>query len=424
MIPVLTAEQSRRQDAMATADPRTLLDRAGLAVALQAVAMGAGYGSRVAVLAGPGNNGGDGYVAARYLAGRGIAVDVYPLAEPRTDPAIWARDLARREGVRVRSWPDARPADMVIDALFGAGFRGEPPDLSAWTRPDPGEAAGVPWLAVDVPSGLDATTGEAAEGTPCARATVTFHGYRVGHLVGSGPDLCGDVVVADIGLPDVAPELWLCEEADALASRAFSHRAQVVGGFGAGSGRLGRSGRGRHPDRPVGATGRRRSSDDRLSPHGRGEGPGTRDHDPGDRIGLLAVGGRPSPGAGTRPALRHRDHRTRPRIVSRPQILRHRAPSGLAGAGGGRRRRPERAWRSGRTGASGRHRHHPAHGRVPTVDRTGGHLPGGGPIGRGHGSHRAAEGRSNVRHGRENGGWSTRAVPSSPPSARAMCWRA
>ena len=216
MIPVLTAEQSRRQDAMATADPRTLLDRAGLAVALQAVAMGAGYGSRAAVLAGPGNNGGDGYVAARYLAGRGIAVDVYPLAEPRTDPAIWARDLARREGVRVRSWPDARPADMVIDALFGAGFRGEPPDLSAWTRPDPGEAAGVPWLAVDVPSGLDATTGEAAEGTPCARATVTFHGYRVGHLVGSGPDLCGDVVVADIGLPDVAPELWLCEEADAL----------------------------------------------------------------------------------------------------------------------------------------------------------------------------------------------------------------
>ena len=66
MIPVLTAEQSRRQDAMATSDPRNLLDRAGLAVALQAVSMGAGYGSRVAVLAGPGNNGGDGYVAARY----------------------------------------------------------------------------------------------------------------------------------------------------------------------------------------------------------------------------------------------------------------------------------------------------------------------------------------------------------------------
>ncbi|MYB46110.1 MAG: NAD(P)H-hydrate dehydratase [Acidimicrobiia bacterium] len=215
MIPVLTAEQSRRQDALATSDPRTLLDRAGLAVALQAVALGAGYGSRVAVLAGPGNNGGDGYVAARYLAGRGIAVDVYPLAEPRTDPARWARDLARREGVRIRRWSDARPADMVIDALFGAGFRGEPPDLSSRDQPGPGGEAGVPWLAVDVPSGLDATTGEAAAGTPHAQATVTFHGYRVGHLIASGPDRCGDVVVADIGLPDVAPELRLCEEADA-----------------------------------------------------------------------------------------------------------------------------------------------------------------------------------------------------------------
>lgn len=215
MIPVLTAEQSRRQDAAASADPRTLLDRAGLAVALQAVALGAGYGSRVAVLAGPGNNGGDGYVAARYLAGRGIAVDVYPLAEPRTDPAIWARDLARREGAHSRNWSDARPADLVIDALFGAGFRGEPPDLSAWTQPVPGGGAGVPWLAVDVPSGLDATTGEAAGGTPYARATVTFHGYRVGHLVGSGPDRCGEVAVADIGLPDVAPEMWLCEAGDA-----------------------------------------------------------------------------------------------------------------------------------------------------------------------------------------------------------------
>lgn len=73
----------------------------------------------------------------------------------------------------------------------------------------------MPWLAVDVPSGLDATTGEAAAGTPHARATVTFHGYRVGHLLGSGPDRCGAVMVADIGLPDVAPEMWVCEEADA-----------------------------------------------------------------------------------------------------------------------------------------------------------------------------------------------------------------
>ena len=208
MRPVLTADQSRRQDALAGVDPRTLLDRAGLAVALQAVALGAGYGCRVAVLAGPGNNGGDGYVAARYLAGRGASVNVYSLREPRTGPARWAHRLAESEGVAIRDWDDPRPADLVIDALFGAGFRGVLPDLARWET--------IPkCLAVDVPSGLDATTGEAAAGTLTADATVTFHGYRVGHLVGSGPDVCGEVSVADIGLPDVEPEMWLCEEGDA-----------------------------------------------------------------------------------------------------------------------------------------------------------------------------------------------------------------
>ena len=205
---VLTSEQSRRQDALASADPRVLLDRAGLAVSLAAARLGAGYGSRVAVLAGPGNNGGDGYVAARYLAGRGASVDVYPLTEPRSGPARWAHRLAAGEGVGFSAWDDRRPADLVIDALFGAGFRGALPDLSGW-RSAPA------CLAVDVPSGLDASKGEAASGTLVADATVTFHGYRVGHLIGAGPDLCGEVTVADIGLPDVEPEMWLCEEVDA-----------------------------------------------------------------------------------------------------------------------------------------------------------------------------------------------------------------
>ena len=208
MRPVLTSEQSRRQDALAGVDPRTLLDRAGLAVALRAVALGAGYGTRVAVLAGPGNNGGDGYVAARYLAGRGASVTAYPLTDPRSGPAKWAYGLAVREGMAVRSWDDPRQADLVIDALFGAGFRGDLPDLSAW-RDAPA------CLAVDVPSGLDAGTGDTSDGLLVADATVTFHGYRVGHLVGSGPDVCGEVTVADIGLPDVEPELWLCDEGDA-----------------------------------------------------------------------------------------------------------------------------------------------------------------------------------------------------------------
>ena len=224
MRPVLTSEQSRRQDARADVDPRILLDRAGLAVALQAVALGAGYGARVTVLAGPGNNGGDGYVAARYLAGRGASVSAYPLRDPRSGPARWAYGLAVREGMAVRAWDDPRPADLVIDALFGAGFRGQLPDLSAWR----GARA---CLAVDVPSGLDASTGDTSDGLLVAGATVTFHGYRVGHLVGKGPDVCGEVTVADIGLPHVEPELWLCDEGDA----PLPERARTAHKWSAGS---------------------------------------------------------------------------------------------------------------------------------------------------------------------------------------------
>ena len=198
----MTAEQSRQQDAIALVDTNTLLDRAGLAVALQAARLGAGYGSRVATLAGPGNNGGDGYVAARYLAVRGASVDIYPLTDPRTGPTRWARRLAEMEGATIRDWTDPRPADVVIDALFGGGFRGELPDLSPWRK-------GSAWLAVDVPSGLDASTGEAARGAIAADATVTFHGYRVGHLVGSGTRLLrkgdgGGHRIARCGSRDVA----------------------------------------------------------------------------------------------------------------------------------------------------------------------------------------------------------------------------
>ncbi len=236
MRPVLTAEQSRHQDLLADTDAQVLLERAGLAVALRAYALGVGYGSRVAVLAGPGNNGGDGYVAARHLASRGAAVDLYPLSPPRTNPAAWALDMARQEASTLREWHQPRPADLVIDALFGGGFRGQLPDLSPWIG---GGASRVPWLAVDVPSGLDATTGAAVPGTPTATATVTFHGYRSGHLLGAGPGLCGRVTVVDIGLPDVPPEFLLCEEVDSplpwrprRAHKWSSGSVLVVGGSG------------------------------------------------------------------------------------------------------------------------------------------------------------------------------------------------
>ena len=101
------------------------MERAGLGVALAAVRMGARYGTRVLVLAGPGNNGGDAYVAARYLRRRGVAVEVRALGRPKgSSPAGKAADAAAAAGVPVRSLGAPEPCDLLIDGLFGAGFPG------------------------------------------------------------------------------------------------------------------------------------------------------------------------------------------------------------------------------------------------------------------------------------------------------------
>ncbi len=210
MIPVLSAAGAAAQDEAAEVPVETLMERAGLAVALGAVAEGAGYGQRVAVLVGPGNNGGDGYVAARYLRRRGADVQVVALAGPRSPAAAAMQKRVLADGIQVRRWTEPFPCDVVIDALFGAGFRGAlPGEVMPWIERRPAV------VAVDVPSGLDATTGEATGPVFSAVRTVTFQALKIGHLVGSGPDLCGVIDVADIGLPPVEPALRVCEDGDA-----------------------------------------------------------------------------------------------------------------------------------------------------------------------------------------------------------------
>lgn len=188
------------------------MERAGLGVALAAVRMGIGYGSRVVVLAGAGNNGGDGYVAARYLQQRGAMVKVHALGYPRGDfsPARLASIRAVSSGVEVVDLGKPEPADLVIDALFGVGFRGSlPVEVASWLEHP------APVLAVDVPSGLQAGSGEVAGRAFAADVTVTFHALKPGHLIGAGPEHCGLIETVDIGLVGGNPELRLCEVVDA-----------------------------------------------------------------------------------------------------------------------------------------------------------------------------------------------------------------
>ena len=141
VIPVLTPEEMKAIDRAAPEPVEVLIERAGAAVARAALAMlGGAYGRRVVVVAGKGNNGADGRVAADRLAPPG-------------------RPGGRRRRRR-RARPAARRRDLVIDAAYGTGFRGDYP------APDP---AGAPVLAVDIPSGVDGLTGEAGDGRGAGR---------------------------------------------------------------------------------------------------------------------------------------------------------------------------------------------------------------------------------------------------------------
>jgi hydroxyethylthiazole kinase-like uncharacterized protein yjeF len=155
---------------------------------------------QVIVLCGPGNNGGDGFVAARELVAAGWPVRVALLGERERLQGAAREHAMRFAGEVPALHPDAlRDAGLVIDALFGAGFRGELPGRARETLAAAAEQK-IPIVAVDVPSGVFGDTGEAA-GAVAAVLTVTFFRKKPGHLLLPGRILCGETVVADIGIP-------------------------------------------------------------------------------------------------------------------------------------------------------------------------------------------------------------------------------
>jgi len=208
--PVVTAAQAKLQDEIYPGDLGAVMERAGYAVAVAAGRMGADYGARVAVLAGVGNNGGDAYVAARHLARRGCQVVVHSMGPPRTEESASALATWLASGGRVRPLDEHSRADVVVDGLFGVGFHGElPAAAQRWAASD------ATVVAIDVPSGLDGSTGEAAAGTFVAECTIGLSAFKVGHFVGNGPDHVGALHLVDLGMPAPEPTLRLCELIDA-----------------------------------------------------------------------------------------------------------------------------------------------------------------------------------------------------------------
>lgn len=216
-LPVYTSAQMRRTDAAAIRGlgmPGTvLMERAGMAVAEHLLEHFCEHHCFV-VLAGKGNNGGDGFVAARHLIEAGADVQVLAVAarrEYRGDALVNLRILGKM-GIEVMHAPTAAALKralstdcIIVDAIFGTGFsdepRGKAADFIKIAR-SASENLGLPVIAVDIASGVDASTGAAAATTLPATATVTFHVPKVGHFVAPGSYYTGDLILADIGIPE------------------------------------------------------------------------------------------------------------------------------------------------------------------------------------------------------------------------------
>jgi hydroxyethylthiazole kinase-like uncharacterized protein yjeF len=194
---LLTPEEMGRADAAAPAlgvPGPVLMDNAGRAVARAILAQFPPC--RVLVLAGPGNNGGDGYVAARLLSQRGWPVRLAALAPPRAGSDAAGAALHWRGPMAPFTPEEAVRADLVVDAVFGAGLTRDVDGIVADTL-----RAARRIVAVDVPSGLDGATGLVRGYAPAAVLTVTFFRRKPGHLLMPGRELCGRTVLADIGMP-------------------------------------------------------------------------------------------------------------------------------------------------------------------------------------------------------------------------------
>jgi hydroxyethylthiazole kinase-like uncharacterized protein yjeF len=185
----------------------TLMENAGRAIALEALK--SGKFKKIAIFCGKGNNGGDGFVAARHLLACGIKPDIYLAGkiaqvenEARTNLEILLKLKQKivEVGENNISGVNLAKYRLIIDALLGVGLsgavRGIYKDLIKMIN-----SSQAYILSVDIPSGLDATTGKILDACVKADKTVTFVAKKRGMIVGEGPKYCGKIIVADLGVP-------------------------------------------------------------------------------------------------------------------------------------------------------------------------------------------------------------------------------
>lgn len=224
---LVTSEQMRELDRRATElcgiPSLLLMENAGRAVARVATEMldGTVYGKGILVCCGPGNNGGDGLVAARHLynAGAAVMIAYYGDREKAKGDALTNLLIAEKMHLNIvynpedledpelhhesGLLPSSFRVDLVVDALLGIGVKGEvrEPLEHAIEEMDDYAINRVPVLSVDIPSGIDADTGAILGGPLNAWATVTFSHLKIGHVTYPGADCTGDIIVAEIGIP-------------------------------------------------------------------------------------------------------------------------------------------------------------------------------------------------------------------------------
>jgi len=196
----------------------TLMENAGRAVA-DAVAARAPLGTRVTVVAGPGNNGGDGFVAARCLAERGYRVRMLLAGDAASLKGDAAEAAHRFKGDVEPAAPDKLAGSgVVVDALFGAGLD-RPVSGLPRAMIEAINGCGAPVVAVDLPSGINGTTGAVMGAAVTARESVTFFRLKPGHLLLPGRLHCGKVRVADIGIR--------AEVLERIAAKTFVNRTEL-----------------------------------------------------------------------------------------------------------------------------------------------------------------------------------------------------